>query len=199
MRLTATSAGFADATPIRPYKMVDFSLGRDLAKAIQLAEEFWAANRNAPINAKRYAAAIHALFLAQNPRLFQFEEFSFLYTALDCCFRLTQTVIGEERRIRHSDRIAWMCERFGVATPSWARKVNGGAVEVTDIRNDAVHEALFMGEPLGFALQGVGSDENLTLEMSALICRFLVALIGATSASYVRSPIGTRQLHELVL
>ena len=45
------------------------------------------------------------------------------------------------------------------------------------LRNDALHEALFMNEPLGFAVLGGGIGENITLEMEALVCRLLVALI----------------------
>ena len=56
-----------------------------------------------------------------------------------------------------------------------------------------------MGEPLGFALHGVGTNKNLTLEMEALICRLLVALLGAANADYVRSAITTRQRQGLKL
>lgn len=83
--------------------------------------------------------------------------------------------------------------------PTWVDAGGPGAAEVATIRNDAVHEALYMGEPLGFALHGVGASHNLTLELEALICRFLGALIGAASADYVQSPVNTRQRHGLRL
>ena len=52
MRLTATKAGYIDATPIKPGKLVDFALvSRSLEKAIDLAEQFWIANRIKPRNA----------------------------------------------------------------------------------------------------------------------------------------------------
>ena len=57
-----------------------------------------------------------------------------------------------------------------------------------------------MDAPLGFAVHKEGSNQNLTLEMSALVCRFLVALIGGGGAAYVRcSPVNTRQRHGLDL
>ena len=42
MRLTATEAGFLDATPVKPGELVDFVLLRSsLACAVKLAEIFW--------------------------------------------------------------------------------------------------------------------------------------------------------------
>ena len=190
MRLTTTDAGFVDATPIRPYKLVDFSMNWTFEPAIQAAEQFWVANRSSPENPKRFAAAVHALFTAKNPRLFQFEEFIYLYTALDACFRLAYVQSGLRKKVPHNERIYWICDRFGLTAPPWSG-------EVARIRNDTLHEALFMGEPLGFALHGVGANENPTLEMSALICRLLVALVGDCLAEYVRSPINTRSMHSL--
>jgi len=31
---------------------------------------------------------------------------------------------------------------------------------------------------LGFAIHGAGTNQNITLEMQALVCRLLVALLG---------------------
>jgi hypothetical protein len=67
------------------------------------------------------------------------------------------------------------------------------------IRNAAIHEAIFMGQPLGFAIHGIGTNQNITLEMQALVCRLLVALIGAAASDYVRTPVTTRQMHGLML
>ena len=67
------------------------------------------------------------------------------------------------------------------------------------IRNPTLHEGLFMGEPLGFALHGIGTNQNLLLEMEALICRLLVALVGAASTDYVQTPINTRGRYLLEL
>ena len=42
MRLTATEAGFLDATPLKPHSLVDFVLlGSSLTRAVELAEDFW--------------------------------------------------------------------------------------------------------------------------------------------------------------
>lgn len=198
MRLTATEAGFVDATPIKPGKLVDFlMLGRGLVDALALAEVFWTGHRSAPERARLIAAAVHALFLGQSPQHLQFERFILLYTAIDACFALAKAVKKPARAISHVGRVKWMCDAFGMPTPAWADPASGA--EVASLRNETVHEALFMGEPLGFAIRGSGSNQNLTLEMQALICRFVVALLGAESCDYVRSPVNTRQRHGLSL
>ena len=199
MRLTTTEAGFVDATPVRPGVLVDFTLTGPLAGGLALADEFWRANLGEPLRAKRWAAAVHALFLAAGPQNLQFEKFTYLYAALDACYRLTLDLTPGAKSVFHSERMAWMCDRFGMPTPKWAAKQATGSVEVAKIRNAVVHEALFMGQPLGFALHGVGTSTNLTLEMEALVCRLLVALLGAPTTDFVRSPVNTRQIHGLTL
>ena len=222
MRLTATEAGFLDATPLKKGALVDFFLpGSNLDHAVALAESFWqdhlpgrSTNENAA--PRLFAAAVHALFLAQNPRNLEFEMFVYLYMALDACYRLTALSRRAHKRLPHYCRIQWTCEQFGAKTPPWGAKQDGRRSEVADIRNDTFHEALFMGSPLGFASRTEGGDQNrnLTLEMRALTCRFLVALIVTGSgmvdpsdaesdtkawADYVRSSVNARATHRLVL
>lgn len=198
MRLTATEAGFVDATPIKPGKLIDFvMLGRGIADALDLAEAFWTHHRAAPDRARLIAAAVHALFLGQNPQHLQFERFILLYTAIDACFALAKAIKGPTRPVPHAGRVKWMCDAFGMPTPAWADPASGA--EVASLRNETVHEALFMGEPLGFAIHGTGTNQNLTLEMQALVCRFVVALLGGEGCDYVYSPVNTRQRHGLNL
>ena len=80
MRLTATEAGFLDATPLKPGALVDFLPRRTtLERSVDLAEVFWNKSASEPRQAQRFAAAVHALFLGQSPRNLQFEKFIFLY------------------------------------------------------------------------------------------------------------------------
>lgn len=193
MRLTATEAGFLDATPLQPGALVDFVLlGDSLEKGVALAEAFWTANRADPRRSQLFAAAVHALFLGQSPRNLQFESFMFLYTAFDACFALAESLFAPANRPSHAKRVVWMCNLFGMATPPWADPIATAAPEVAVIRNATFHEALFMDQPLGFALHGVGTNRNLMLEMEALICRLLVALLGKPKAEYVQSRLDTR-------
>ena len=184
MRLTATEAGFVDATPLQPGKLVDFVLStRDLEGGTALAERFWVENRAEPQRARLFAAAVHALFLAQYPQHLQFERFMLLYTAFDTCFALAKALKACKRHVTHAARVDCMCKLFGMTAPGWA-----DPAALAALRNDAIHEALFMGLPLGFALHGIGTNQNLTLEMEALICRLLVGLLGATYADYTEPP-----------
>jgi hypothetical protein len=198
-RLTATEAGFVDATPIKEGELVDFVLRNDLTDALGLAETFWAAHCNAPKRAKLFAGAVHGLFLAQNPLSLQYEQFLHLYAALDACFALALSVHGGAARMPHARRVSWMCDLFGIAMPEWATAKSANNTEIAALRNGTVHEALYLGQPLGFALHGVGTAGNLMLEMQALICRLLVALLGSGRAQYVTSPVTTRQMHGLTL
>ena len=200
MRLTTTKAGFLDATPARRGSLVDFvTRTQNTSKGMELAERFWANNRHEPANAQRFAAAIHALFLGQNPRALQFEEFIYLYTAVDACYKLAAVLRQPPKKKLHRERIEWMCGEFGLDTPDWAKQSTSGGVEVAAIRNDALHEALYVDASLGFAVHGAGSFGNLPLEMVALVCRLLVALIGGNDPSYVGSAVDTRQRHALEL
>lgn len=200
MRLTTTEAGFVDATPLKPGALVDFVPGRiDIRKALELAERFWTDNKNEPHRARLVAAAIHALFLAHNPLLLQFERFLLLYSSLDACYALASSLHPAPPGLGYAKRIRWMCSLFGMPVPPWADPSAASGPEAALLRNETVHEALFAGEPLGFAVHGVGSNRNLPLEMEALICRLLVALLGAPTAHYVASPVNTRQRHALDL
>ena len=200
MRFTITEAGFLDSTPIEPGVLVDFVLmGGSLPKSIELAEAFWIDNRAVPERARIWVAAVHALFMSQNPQHLQFERFTLLYTALDACFALAKSINPPPKSLTHSQRIAWMCDWLGMPVPAWADPAGGGGAQVAGTRNPAVHEALYMGEPLGFALHGVGGGPNLTLEMSGLVSRLLVALLGARNNRYISSSTGTRQRQGLDL
>ncbi len=199
MRLTSTERGFVDATTVKPGKLVDFVLVSGLGSAVGLVESFWIANLAVPQRAKLIVAAIHALFLAQRPQLLQYEHFIYLYTALDACYALAADLWPPVRRPTHAARLDWLCKLFGMPTPTWALPAPKGSSPIATIRNATMHEALFMGEPLGFAIHGAGTGENLPLEMENLISRLLVALLGKRGAGYVATPVDTRQRHGLDL
>lgn len=197
MRLTATDAGFVDATPIEPGLLVDFHIGGGgLNKAVKLADDFWSANRASPKQCARWSAVVHALFLSQTPQLLQFEEFLLLYAAFDACYAIAKQKFSPPGNVPHALRVEWMCQQFAIPVPTWAARISASpkpkAPEVADIRNETFHEALFMGKPLGFALHGLGTSENITLEMRALVCRLLLALIGCADPEYIQSSTGTR-------
>lgn len=106
MRLTTAETGFLDATPIEANKLTDFSMtNRALERGIDLAEAFWTSNSSQPECAKLWSAAVHALFLGQNPRLLQFEKFLLLYTSFDACFALAKVLHTPTESMTHARRV----------------------------------------------------------------------------------------------
>lgn len=198
MRLTTTEAGFVDATPVQSAKLVDFTLSaHERMRAVALAEAFWQANKLKPHRAKLWIAALHALYLGQSPLALEFERFIYLYGAIDTCYRLAQEFYPGSAR--HEDRVEWICDKVKIQTPPWACKLplasaSSKGTIISNIRNYTIHESLFIDAPLGFAVLGEG-DEMITLQMEALICRFVVALLGDSGSKYVHSPVDTGQAH----
>lgn len=202
MRLTTTEAGFLDATPLGPGKLVDFSLGRyTVEDVIELALNFLDANQKTPPTYKIVQAVIHALFLAQYPQSLDFERFQYLYMALDACYKLITVNDAPSSRLVHAARIQWMCEKFSVPVPAWAKLDKWASSPLSVVRNHTIHEGLFFDGPLGFAIYGGNVPNvyrgNVPLEMRALVCRLLVAVLAGQSLQYVRTPVDTRQRYVL--
>jgi hypothetical protein len=205
MPLTTTEAGFLDAAPTKPGKLVDFVLTRpgDEGDAIGLALDFLNAEPGDSRAPKRVAAVIHALFLSHYPQSLPFERFQYLYMALDGCFQLISAKGGLERPRSHGERIQWMCAVFDMPVPDWARHATSAPSSLSVVRNNAFHEGLFFGEPLGFSIYGgnqpVADPGNTPLQMQALVSRLLVAILGKPEASYAKSHVNTRPRHGLNL
>lgn len=199
IRLTSTEAGFLDAANIRPGAMIDFvSLGRTDERAIELTEAFWQTHQSAPRAPQLVSAIIHALFLAQTPRLLMFERFTPLYMAIDACFALARLVSPATPAATHAKRIKWLCQTFGLVTPAWAVASSTAPPAMTALRNQTFHEALFGDQPLGFAAQDLTSIHEMMIDLQGLICRLLIALLGGTS-DYIATPLSDRQRHGLEL
>lgn len=199
MRLTSEKAGFLDTTPIKEGKLVDFIVIGQLDRAVGFAEKFWTDNISCPKQTARLTAAIHSLFLSQNPQALRFEQFQYVYMALDACFAMLNQKHKNGCKPNHAKRLSWMCEKFEVPIPTWANDKQAMETEVSGIRNDAFHEALFDGEPFGFAIDGAGSSQNLVLEMQNLTCRILAGILGVSDTQYLTSAVNNRQLHGVRL
>lgn len=203
MRLTTTEAGFIDATPIKPGKLIDFVLNNcTLEDAINLIIDYLKSERDNFRSTKRVIAAIHALFLSQFPQSLSFERFQYLYMALDTCFKIIKTKSNSNERLNHAERVQWMCQRFDIPVPIWAT-TTGNKSAVSIVRNDTIHEALFFDEPLGFSIYGGNqstiNNGNIILQMQHLICRLLVAILGEPNSDYVKTSIESRDYQSLKL
>lgn len=162
-----------------------------------IALDYLGSEKDDPLAPKRVAAAIHCLFLAQYPKNLQFEKFHYLYMALDTCYKLVESKSKPKQKPNHTQRVEWTCTKLGIPIPSWAKTKS----DISEIRNNAIHEALFGGEPLGFSLHGKTNLNNLNiiLEMQNLICRLLVAIMGKPEIDYVQTLVNTHQTEPLEL
>lgn len=203
MRLTITEAGFLDATPIKQGKLVDFVLSDcTLEDVINLALDYIEPELENFRPTKRVIAAIHTLFLSQFPQNLPFERFQYLYMALDTCFKIIATKSKPNKKLNHAQRIQWMCEKFDIPIPSWAT-TNDDKSDISIVRNDTIHEALFFDEPLGFSIYGgnqpTTNSANILLQMQHLVCRLLVAILGKPDTDYVKTSVGSRMRQPLRL
>lgn len=203
MRLTIEEAGFLDATPIKPDKLVDFVLSHcTLKDVINLALDYIEKEHKNFHATKRVIAAIHALFLSQYPQNLPFERFQYLYIALDTCFKIIETKSKSNKNLSHAKRIQWMCEEFDIPIPSWATTI-GKKSDISTVRNATIHEALFFDEPLGFSVYGgnltTTNTQNTMLQMQNLICRLLVAILGKPDTDYVKTSVESRMRQSLRL
>lgn len=200
MRLSATEAGFLDATPIKQRKIFDFILSNSkLEKALLFAIQYMISCENDDLNCKRVVSVIHLLLFAQNPQNLSFEKFNYLYMALDTCYKVVQNKVGIASKPKcNGHRVQWMCEYFEMPVPDWAVLHKKNSL-ISEIRNNTFHEALFFDEPLGFAIFESESNRNVLLEMQNLICRFLVALLINPKNDYVKTPLDTRMKQSLTI
>lgn len=205
MRFSASEAGFLDATPIKPNKLVDFVTTQDgLKKALEKSISYAISHALEPRHLKIVASVIHALFLAQYPLNLPFERFHYFYVAIDACYKLS--ISQENRKGRatpHDQRIRWMCDKYGIPLPDWAVSEQGIRSEISSVRNNAFHEGMFFDEPLGFEIYGgnqnSNSGVNVLLQMEKLICRLLVAILIDEDVTYVHTPVDNRHMHGLEL
>ncbi|MFM4898876.1 hypothetical protein ACEUCT_19745, partial [Aeromonas caviae] len=143
------------------------------------------------------------LFLAQYPQNLSFERFQYLYMALDACFRLVEVKEAKKLQISHAGRVQWMCEKFGMPVPDWAKNSKTEPSSLSVARNDTFHEAIFFDGPLGFASYDgnlrSAEQENTLLQMEALVCRLLVAILGKPGVGYVKTSVNTIEIQALEL
>jgi hypothetical protein len=193
MRMDDTSAGFLDATPVKTETLTDFTLlGDSLEKALLLADRFWQDNEPNPKIAARVLGIFQSLSLASAPQALQFEEFIWAYTAIEGAFVVGRDACGVPDDRRHAQRISNLCATLGIPVPAWAGAMT---VNVVGVRNEAIHEGVFLERPLGFETffgAKVPEHEKVVTEaipfaMRNFVCRVVLALLGIRPAWYLQS------------
>lgn len=200
IKLTNTERGYLDATPIRINELNDFIIKNgNIPMLLDLAHSFFKANLSSR-QSLRFNAAVNAYFISQNPQLLQYEKFIYLYYAIDTCYKICSELPGfssvkPDKPVLHKERLTILCSLYNINPPEW---MLNNELDVVGLRNNAMHEAIYLEKPLGYA---VHSDKqiNLILELRNLVCRFLVAIITNNKTSYIQSPVNTRQCMSLNL
>lgn len=179
--------------PLNPMQGCVNADKREIAYALEQASKFWLKHPDAETR-KLAFGALHWHLFAQ---LYQhsFERFNAQYMALDACCELavkTWTGFPKKRPI-HAKRPFVLCEQLGVPTPEWARIVSVGNTDtcaLADCRNNLAHEAMYAGQPVGFAI--TNEVQTMEGELTLLVSRLLLRLLGVDNA-YTRSPCTTQQ------
>lgn len=175
--------------PIAPMPGCDFiAYKRGIAYALEKASEFWLKHSNTETR-KLVFGVLHWHIFAQ---LYQhnFERFNAQYMALDACHKLaTETWAGFIPAKQHCNRASELCMQLGVPIPAWAEPFKKSCALATR-RNSLAHEAMYGGEPVGFAMPT--EHKGMEFELTLLVVRLLLRVLGIDN-EYTRSACTTYQ------
>ncbi|MBI3707616.1 MAG: hypothetical protein HY246_08060 [Proteobacteria bacterium] len=168
LRLTIEGDGHLYATPWKQGSLVSFvPKGSEILRCLHAATTFW--DSAGPDIRKMMFAAIHWYLTAQSYR-HQFEKFVWQYAVIDNIHRITWNATPTYRKCcpnergNHSQRPGCLAAEYGSPLPACfadSEKGNGDAGRLITLRNELIHEARWVGEPLGYA---VGTDAHEIIE-----------------------------------
>lgn len=172
-------------------KLNDFlATDAEISRTLYIATAFW--RQHTPEVQKLAFGALHWHLFAQLYEQ-QFERFNAQYMALDACAELallTSFPGYPARRPPHATRASVLCDCTEVPKPVWLDPV----IEQKDCalaqrRNALAHEAMYGGQPVGFAYP---TDHTLMeLELTGLVARIFLRLLGVQN-DYTRSSCESR-------
>ena len=121
---------------------------------------------------------------------------------LDTCWKLATLTLKSKvdteinnrgsNKLTHAVRPAILAKVLGLMLPSWANLTPPETFsKLSRHRNELLHEALYLGEPIGFAV----SQEYYTLEqeLSGFVACCIFGLLGIDN-EYTRSSVQSRQI-----
>lgn len=167
--------------------LCDFHAGNsEISHALERASHFWLTHTDADTR-KLAFGALHWHLFAQ---LYQhnFERFNAQYMALDACYALAMKISWPsfpQKRPPHAERASILCTMTGVPMPEWA--IFDGQKKtcaLAERRNALIHEAMYGGQPVGFAHPA--EHKGMELELTGLVARILLRLLGIEN-EYTRS------------
>lgn len=171
-------------------KLNDFFASRwEIERTLSIASNFWEQHSQPEIR-KLIFGALHWHLFAQ---LYdhEFERFNSQYAALDACSKLAVQlgIPGYSQQPRHGERPGQLSVALDIQLPTWAI-CRDGKCDLSNRRNALVHEAMYAGQPIGFALPEDGGA--MELELRGFVARIYLSLLGIKN-EYTASPCTTRQ------
>ena len=172
-------------------KLNDFlATPAEISKTLDIATAFW--RQLTPEVQKLAFGALHWHLFAQLYE-HQFERFNAQYMALDACAELalqTSFFGYPAKRPFHATRASVLCDCTGVPKPVWVDPAIGQKdCALAQRRNALAHEAMYGGQPVGFAYPT--DHTHMELELTGLVARIFLRLLGVQN-EYTQSPCTSR-------
>lgn len=178
-------------------KLNDFqATDAQISKTLDIATGFW--RQHTPAVQKLAFGALHWHLFAQ---LYEqpFERFNAQYMALDACAKLALKIRlpGYSKHLTHSKRAAVLCDCLDVPKPVWVFPLDGQTEgELARCRNELVHEAMYAGQPIGFA--NPKEHYQMVRELTGLVARIFLRLLGVQN-DYTQSVCDERGMNPFGL
>jgi hypothetical protein len=191
LKLNPCGTGHLHRTPRRPGTLVEFAVRRaDVERALTKVINFHRLHAAIPEAVALMTAALH-WYLTSQSYDHHFEKFVWQYTVLDNLHRLAFLTNPEYRQIpdgqAHDQRPVNLAHHYGITLHrafSDRNVVEPNAKVLARHRNQLIHEARWLGQPLGYAADA-GSyavlrsltrfNSQLILATLGIECRFLTA------------------------
>jgi hypothetical protein len=179
-------------TAVKPGKLVDFRCDAEaICEVLELTFGFWNRNSDREIR-DGFFGALHWHLLGQSYES-PFESFMAQYMVLDACWFVHSRINLPNSRINlpkkapsHAERVVEMAATYSLHLPEWAQTNSNRKSELSELRNQLVHEAKWAGQPIGFRY--VPATEEIDYELGLLNTRLLLAMLGWRN-QYVSSSI----------
>lgn len=178
--------------PVRR-KLNDFlATDTEISRALDIATDFW--RQHSPKVLKLAFGALHWHLFAQL-YAHEFERFNAQYMALDACAELALEIKYSgypAKRPPHANRASELCSCTGMPKPIWVDpQIPWKDCAIALRRNALAHEAMYGGQPVGFAYPT--SHRHMELELTGLVARIFLRLVGINN-EYTNSPCTTRSM-----
>ncbi len=195
LKLNPAGIGHLHRTPRNIGYLVNFTpIGRDIERAMRHVIAFFTSNEHNPEALSLAGAAFHWYLTSQSYH-HAFEMFTFQYSVLDNVHKLTRLLNPAYRAAQskgHAQRPVELSKLYSIPLPSSFQDINSSspnAKRLADVRNELIHEARWLGEPLGYAadadswnmLQNLKHfNSQILLGVMGVECRFRSLLYNRT-------------------